>query len=112
MRMGEGFPCLLEKQNQLYYGSVILFHCLNPFVDRKIEADIAMLEAQCFGFVCPETETQKQGHEITAESGIVLWKRKLSPKGGCESEQSLLARLARWTENQGSYHAAWALLHP
>lgn len=35
-----------------------------------------MLEAQCFGFVCPETDRQKQGHEITAESGIVHLKKK------------------------------------
>lgn len=61
--MGEGPPCLLEKQNQLYYDSVILTISLFESICglKNKEAEIAMLEAQCFGFVCDMQSQQNPG---------------------------------------------------
>lgn len=67
----------MEKQNQLYYDSVILTISLFESICglKNKEPEIAMLEAQCFGFLCPERERQKQEQTITAESGIVHLKK-------------------------------------
>lgn len=47
--------------------------------------------------LCVLKQRMEQGHAATAESGIVRLE-KVSSEGGCESQQSVLACLACWTE--------------